>query len=151
MTQSSSVKIGWIVMFIMGIYIAVLGLLWMFGTESLTVAGFAPHAGQSWSDFAANNPKAAEMMLCNNELIGALSVVIGLVFAMMAWNAYRKAEKWAWYTFLFAGMLGWAGGLGHEITLDSPSGIVLPMIGIALLLIGLVIPARAILGGKPAK
>jgi hypothetical protein len=150
MAQSSSVKIGWIVMFIMGIYIAVLGLTWIFATEAMSARDFLLFAGERWSDFATNNPKPAEMMVMDARLTGVAFVVIGIVVAMMAWNAYSKAEKWAWYTALFAGILGWGSGIAYQITIASPSGVVLTMIGIALFLIGLVIPAKAILGKKSA-
>ena len=148
MAQSSSVKTGWIVMFIMGIYVAVVGLLWIFATEAMSARDFLVFAGESWSDFATNNPKPAELMIISDRLTGAMFVVIGIVVAMMAWNAYSKAEKWAWYTALFVGILGWGSAMAYQVTIASPSGVVLAIIGIALFLIGLVIPAKAILGGK---
>ena len=148
MAQSSSVKTGWIVMFIMGIYIAVLGLSWIFATEAMSARNFLLFAGERWSDFATNNPKPAEMMVMDARLTGAMSVVIGIVVAMMAWNAYSKAQRWAWYTSLFVGIVGWGSAMAYQTTIASPSGVVLAIIGIALFLIGLVIPAKAILGRK---
>ena len=36
MAQSSSVRIGWTVMLIMGIYIVILGLAWTLATEAMS-------------------------------------------------------------------------------------------------------------------
>lgn len=148
MAQSSSVKIGWVVMFIMGIYLAVLGLMSVFAYETTMTTSFRIYVGQDWSDFVANSPKPAEMMTMISRLTGANLIGIGIFIVMMAWNAYRKAQRWSWYTALFAGILGWGSGLAYQITIASPSGVVVTIIGSALFLIALLVPARAILGAK---
>ena len=140
-------KIGWIVMFIMGIYLAVLGLVSVFAYQAMALS-FRIYVGQSWSDFVANSPKPAEMMTMISRLTGASLIVMGIFIVMMAWNAYRKAQRWSWYTALFAGILGWGSGLAYQITIASPLGLVLTIIGSALFLIALLLPARAILGAK---
>lgn len=150
MAQPSSVRIGWIMMFIMGIYVAVLGLMWVFAHQAMATTSFPIYVGQNWSDFVANSPKAAEMMTMISRLTGAQSVAMGIVIVMIAWNAYRKAQRWSWYTALFAGILGWGSGASLQITIGSPSGIALTVIGIALFLIALLIPAKAILSKKSA-
>jgi len=147
MAQSSSVKIGWIVMFIMGIYLTVLGLMPVFAHEAMAPS-FRSYVGQDWSDFVANSPKPAEMMTMMTRLTGANLIGIGIFIVMMAWNAYRKAQRWSWYTALFAGILGWGSGLAYQITIASPLGVVVTTIGSALFLIALLVPARAILGAK---
>ena len=94
--QVSSIKIAWKVILVHGIYIAVLGLVWIFLTKTIGAFEFNSFTGESWSKFLANNPKSAELLIMETKLLGAMVLVVGLFVALMAWKSYSKAEKWSW-------------------------------------------------------
>ncbi|TKJ46874.1 hypothetical protein CEE34_06585 [Candidatus Aerophobetes bacterium Ae_b3a] len=79
----------------------------------------------------------------------ALSVSILAVF--LALTSYRKGEKSSWFAFLVPGIIVWGSNVAYYITLVSLMRTVLMLIGLLLLVIELVIPAKAILSGEAGK
>ena len=148
--QASSVKVAWKLMLALGIYIAVIGLLLIFLTKTMFIPDFTSFTAQSWSDFIASNPKPAELFMTVVRLLGAMAVVAGLFVALMAWKSYRKAEKWSWYTLLVTGIIGWGSSLTYYIAVGDLMGLVMVYVGIVLFVIGITLPAKAILGKKAA-
>jgi hypothetical protein len=60
-------------------------------------------------------------------------------------GSYRKAEKWSWWCLLVV-------GLAPALACIIIDGISLPVvIGLILIILGLAIPAKAILGNKSAQ
>jgi len=145
-----SVKVAWKVMLADGIYIAVIGLLLIFLTKTMFIPDFTLFTAQSWSDFLASNPKPAELSIMVVRLLGAMTLVAGLFVVLMAWKSYRKAEKWSWYTLLVTGIIGWGSSLTYYIAVGCLVGLVVVYIGIVLFVIGIALPAKAILGKKAA-
>lgn len=146
--ESKALGIGWKVMLVMGIYVIILGLLWLFGTAGMMAPGFTSATGQAWSNFVAGHPKVADYLIMTGRLSAAFGLAIGILVVFVAWNGYRKAEKWSWYAFLVVGTIAWGGALADQISTGSPMGIVIMTIGVILFLIGLLVPAKAILSGK---
>jgi len=148
--QASSVKVAWKVMLADGIYIAVIGLLLIFLTKTMFIPDFTLFTAQSWSDFLTSNPKPAELSIMVVKLLGAMTLVAGLFVVLMAWKSYRKAEKWSWYTLLVTGIIGWGSSLTYYIAVGCLVGLVVVYIGIVLFVIGIALPAKAILGKRAA-
>ncbi|MFQ6065753.1 MAG: hypothetical protein ACE5K3_00555 [bacterium] len=148
--QTSSVKIGWKVMLGTGIYVVVIGLLLIFLTKILFAPDFTSFTAQSWSDFLAASPKPAELFLIMGRHDGAMVLVVGLFVVLMSWKSYRKAEKWAWYTLLITGVIGWGSGISYYIVVGDPIGRVMTIAGAVAFIIAIAFPAKAILGKKAA-
>jgi len=146
--MQTSVKVAWKVMLADGIYVAVIGLLLIFLTKTMVAPDFTSFTAQSWSDFLASNPKPAELLILLSKAAGAWTFVIGLFIILMAWKSYRKAEKWSWYTFLVTGIVGWGSSLTYYIAVGCLVGLVVIYVGIVLFVIGIALPAKAILGKK---
>jgi len=148
--QASSVKVAWKVMLAMGIYVVVLGLLLIFLTKTMFVPDFTVFTAQSWSDFVTSNPKPAELFIIAERLLGAMVLMTGLFTVLIAWKSYSKAEKWSWYTLLVTGIIGWGSWLTYLMAIGCLMFIVLAVVGIVLFVIGIALPAKAILGKKAA-
>ena len=148
--QASSVKVAWKVMLAMGIYVVVLGLLLIFLTKTMFVPDFTAFTAQSWSDFVTSNPKPAELFIIAERLLGAMVLMTGLFTVLVAWKSYSKAEKWSWYTLLVTGIIGWGSWLTYLMAIGCLMFIVLAVVGIVLFVIGIALPAKAILGKKAA-
>lgn len=148
--QASSVKVAWKVMLANGIDVAVIGLFLIFLTKTMFAPDFTIFTGQSWSDFVASNSQPAELFIIAVRLLGAMTLVAGLFVVLMAWKSYSKAEKWSWYTLLVTGIIGWGSSLTYYLTVVCLSGLVVVYVGIVLFVIGIALPARAILGKKAA-
>lgn len=147
--QTSSVKIASKVMFAMGMYTLVMSLFWIFLTEVIFVSDFLAYTGQSYSDFLASNPKPAELYIITKKLFGIAMFLISLLIILITQKSYSRGEKWSWYALLIAGTTLWGSLIGYRIVIGylAPS-IVTFIIGAALFVIGIALPAKEILGKK---
>ncbi|MCP8311630.1 MAG: hypothetical protein L6M37_01590 [Candidatus Methylarchaceae archaeon HK02M1] len=147
--QASSVKIASKVMFIMGIYALAISLFWIFLTELMFMSDYAAYTGQSWSDFLASSLKPAEIYLITKRLLGVEIFLISLLIIFVTLKSYSKAEKWSWYALLIAGIILWGSLIGYRIVIGylAPS-IVTFIIGLVLFVVGITLPAKAILSKK---
>jgi len=149
--ESKALKTGSIVMVVMAVYGLIFGLIWLFAAEALTTPVFDSFTGQTWSDFVTANAKAADLWVMNNRLTVAMALAVSILGIFLALTSYRKGEKWSWFAFLVSGIIVWGSHVAYYITLASSIDMVLMLIGLVLLVIGLAIPAKAILGGKANK
>ena len=147
--QESSVKTASKVMLAMGMYALIMSLFWIFLTELIFVSDFLGYTGQSYSDFLASSPKSAEIYMITKKLLGITLSLISLLIILITQKSYSRAEKWSWYALLIAGIILWGSLIGYRIVIGylAPS-IVTFIIGAALFVVGIVLPAKEILGKK---
>ena len=148
--QSSSVRMASKVMAAMGVYALIMSVLWIFMTELIFMSDFAAYTGQSYSDFLASIPKPAEMYIITKKLLGVTLFLISLLIIIINHKSYSRGEKWSWYALLIAGIMLWGSLIGYRIVIGylAPS-IVAFVIGAALFVVGISLPAKAILEKKP--
>ncbi len=144
--QTSSVKTASKVMYAMGIYTVVMSLFWIFLTEVIFVSDFLAFTGQSYADYLASSPKTAELYMITKKLWGVTMLLTGLLIIFITQKSYSKAEKWSWYALLIAGITLWGSLIGYRFIIGyiAPS-IVTFIIGTALFVIGIALPAKEIL------
>jgi hypothetical protein len=144
--QTSSVKIASKVMYVMGIYTLVMSLFWIFLTEVIFVSDFLAFTGQSYADFLASSPESAELYIITKKLWGVTMLLISLLIIFITKKSYSKAEKWSWYALLITGIMLWGSLMGYRFVIGyvAPS-IVTFVIGTALFVIGIALPAKEIL------
>ena len=149
--QASSVKIGSKVMLVMGVYTLVVSLLWIFVTEVAFVSDVAVYTGQTWSDFLASSPKHAQLYIITKKLLGIELLLASILTIFITQKSYVKAEKWSWYALSIAGILTWGSLIAYRIVIGylESIGIMTFLVGIILFVIGIALPAKAILGKKP--
>jgi hypothetical protein len=144
--QTSSVKIASKIMYVMGIYTLVMSLFWIFLTEVIFVSDFLAFTGQSYADFLASSPEPAELYIITKKLWGVTMLLISLLIIFITKKSYSKAEKWSWYALLITGIMLWGSLMGYRFVIGyiAPS-IVTFVIGTALFVIGIALPANEIL------
>lgn len=137
--KSVTLKIAWILLLVLGILI-VLG-----GLGSLYVAywgfGDAP-AGVQLSELAKVNPELPAALRGRRATAASLAVTCGILFAWMAATAFKKAERWAWYSLLSAVGIGAVLSLLRVAVVGTTAGIAGPGLILALLLVALAISYR---------
>ncbi len=148
--QESSVKIGSWFMIAMGIYALITAVLLIFVTEMAFVSDFGAYTGQPYADFLTSNPKPAELWLMTKRLIGIERVATSLLIIFITQKSYRRGEKWSWFALLITGVITWGSLIGYRIAIGyvESVGIATPILGLALLFVGLTIPAKGIFGEK---
>ena len=147
----SSIKIGSSIMMAMAVFALVVSLLWVTITEVMFVSDFLAYTGEDLADALATGSKSAELWLTTKKLWGVELLTISLLTIFITAKSYAKGEKWSWYALLIAGCILWGSLIGYKLaigyfqpTMSSMTFIV----GALLFAIGLIIPAKAILGKK---
>lgn len=146
----SFINIGSKLMFIMGIYLFVLSILWVFLTEIMFVSDILAFTGQSWSELLASSPKTAELYMLTKKLLGFELLLISLLIIFITQKSYSKGEKWSWYALFIAGIFTWGSLIGYRFIIGywaSTSSLTF-IVGAILFVLGMVIPARAIFKEK---
>jgi hypothetical protein len=112
-------------------------------TEVAFVSDVAAHTGQSYSDFLTSSPKNAELFLFQKRLIGIEKLATSLLIILITEKSYSRGEKWSWYALLITGIITWGSLIGYRFAIGyvESTGVATPIIGLAL-------PAKAILGKK---
>jgi uncharacterized membrane protein HdeD (DUF308 family) len=55
---------------------------------------------------------------------------------------FKKAQRWAWWAFLFAGGIAWIFGLVTQIAEGDMMNMIGHVIGIGLWLVGILLPIK---------
>ena len=70
------------------------------GGKGILPAGFEGYSGASWSDLAAASPLVAGYMKVLFRIYGVYCVLFGFMGSAIAVTAFRRGERWAWWTLL---------------------------------------------------
>lgn len=100
--QSKKIRISWRVVLIQACIGLIISIITMINPKLLVEDDFKVFIGLEWNTFVESNQQVANyLLLIFRELsvIGFLLYCFSIAIIIMA---YRKGEKWAWYT-LFAG------------------------------------------------
>lgn len=148
----SAIKKGSTVMFTMGVYTLVMGVLWVMVTEVVFVSDFMGYTGQSYQDYLAAAPIYAEIYIITKKLVGAMISIVGVLILLVTKNGYSEGEKWSWYTLLIAGALLWCTLIGYRVYIGyvAPS-IITFLLGALLWAVGIALPAKEILLSQRAR
>ena len=84
------------------------------GGKAILPAGFEGYAGGVWLQLAETTPRVAGYMKVLYRMYGIYCVLFGLLSGAIALTAFRRNERWAWWTLLVANTIA----LGSAITYD---------------------------------
>lgn len=149
--QTRSAKIGLTLMMAQAVYGLVLSLFWILITDVMFVSIFAGYTGQTLSDALASQSKAAELWLITQRMVGLQLLPISVLMIFVTRKSYSKGEKWSWFALLIAGAVMWGSLIAYKIVtgyFDPTISSTTFLIGALLFIMGIALPARAILGQK---
>jgi len=72
------------------------------GGKAILPAGFEGYSSGSWSALVADAPASAGYMAVLYRLYGMYCVLFGVMGSMITLTAFRRGERWAWWTLLVA-------------------------------------------------
>ena len=70
------------------------------GGKGILPAGYEGYSGLSWSDLVNASPQIAGYMKVLFRMYGVYCVLFGLMSSVIAMTAFRRGERWAWWTLL---------------------------------------------------
>jgi hypothetical protein len=79
------------------------------GSVPILAAEYKGFTGHSWSELASASPMTTAFVTVIYRVYGAYNVVFGLMAGAIALTAFRRGDRWAWWTLL----------VGHTIALGS--------------------------------
>jgi hypothetical protein len=144
--KKSKLEIGSFFILFMGIYTVVMALLWIFVTEIMFVSDFAYYTGQTYQQYLAIAPEFAEIYIITKKLVGFILLANGVMVVLINQKSYLKSEKWSWYAILIGGGISWSTFIIYKIYIGYIGlSMITFVVGISLLIVGLVLPAKEIL------
>lgn len=149
--QTRATRIGLTLMMAQAVYGLVLSLFWILVTHVMFVSIFAGYTGQTLSDALASQSKAAELWLITQRMVGVQLLPLSVLMIFVTRKSYNKGEKWSWYALLIAGAVMWGSLIAYKVVtgyFDPTISSTTFVIGAILFILGIALPARAILGQK---
>lgn len=103
------------------------------GGKAILPAGYEGYSGGSWSELAGASPLIAGYMTLLYRMYGIYCVLFGLMGSAIAVTAFRRGERWAWWTLLVGNTVA----LVSAITMDKLANAIGPFevteyVGVAL-------------------
>ncbi len=68
------------------------------GGQAILPAAYEGYSGGSWSELQSASPTAANYMIVLYRMYGIYCLVFGLMGSAIAVTAYRRGDRWAWWT-----------------------------------------------------
>jgi hypothetical protein len=134
--------------------ILLVGLL--FGTAYTLVIIVSPQTVanstlQARADMSLENVQdkgAAETIVTYARHMGVFGLTTNIAMFFVLFMGFKKAQKWAWWAFLFTGGIAWIFGLVTQIGEGDKMNMIGHVIGIGLWLIGILLPIKVFFGKK---
>jgi len=89
------------------------------GGKAILPAGFEGYSGGSWSEFAGASPLAAGYMAVLFRMYGIYNVLLGLLCSVIAVTAFRRGERWAWWTLLVGNTVALVAAMTYDKTVNA--------------------------------
>lgn len=115
-------QIAWILILIVNVSYILWGLgaaLWPDhllgpGGKAILPAGFEGYSGGSWSHLVDATPLAAGYMTVLYRLHGTNCALFGFMSGAVAVTAFRRGERWAWWTLLIGNTVALASAMTYD-------------------------------------
>ena len=111
------------------------------GVPILT-AGYEHFTGYSWSDLANTFPNARDYMTVLFRVYGAFNVAVGVLATAIACTAFRRGERWAWWTLLVGNVIAYGSAMSYDRLVNAIGPFeMMEYVGIAAVFAALAIKA----------
>jgi hypothetical protein len=148
METKKSIQISFIILLIMTILALVYGFLAMIKPDFFVARSFQLYVEQSWNDHLSASPVLSNYILILERMAGGNGFAVSIGGLFVLFTAFKKAEKWAWFFIAAISTVGWVNVLVGNIAVKNPITITVIIVGLVLLVIGLLIPAKDFLGKR---
>ncbi len=141
------VKQGARITFLNGIYMALLGVFYIFFVRFNMKQNFNS-IDQLWGFFAKFNPEITFLFFLFNIIIGIFLISNGITIMYLSDFIIKRKEKMTWVVLFLSQIISWGGLLILSILFKNIILIVLSFIGWISFIIGMVLPIRYYLQKK---
>jgi hypothetical protein len=84
------------------------------GGKAILPAGYEGYSGGSWPALVGSSPLSAGYMAVLYRMYGVYNVLFGLMSGVITVTAFRRGERWAWWTLLVANTVGLVSAIAYD-------------------------------------
>jgi hypothetical protein len=122
------------------------------GGKAILPAGFEGYSGSSWSEFLRASPMTATYVVLLFRMYGIYCMVFGLMGSAIAATAFRRGDRWAWWTLLVGNTIALASAMRYDWIVNAIGPFELTeYLGLALVCGALAITAPFLSAGRPLR
>ena len=81
------------------------------GGKGILPAAYEGYSGGSWSELAGTSPLIAGYMAVLYRMYGIYCTIFGVMATAIAFTAFRRGERWAWWTLLIGNTVALASAI----------------------------------------
>jgi len=122
------------------------------GGKAILPAGFEGYSGESWSELASASPLITGYMRLLYRLYGAYCVLFGFMASAITATAFRRGERWAWWTLLVGNTAALLSAMVYDRTVNAIGPFELTeYLGLVLIWGALAVTAPFHAAGRPLR
>jgi hypothetical protein len=122
------------------------------GGKAILPAGYEGYSGGSWSELVGASPLIAGYITLLFRMYGLYCVLFGLMGSVIAVTAFRRGERWAWWTLLVGNTVALVSAMTYDMTVSAIGPFELTeYLGLALVWGALAVTARFRAEGPPVR
>jgi hypothetical protein len=89
------------------------------GGKAILPAGYEGYTGGSWQELASASPLTAGYATVLFRMYGLYCVLFGIMGSAIAVTAFRRGERWAWWTLLVANTVALLSAMTYDKTVHA--------------------------------
>ena len=112
------------------------------GGTPILIAGYEGFTKGSWSELAGTSPMAARYMEVLFRMYGMYNFVFGLVTVAITLTAFRRGERWAWWTLLAGNTIALVSAMTYDRLVNAIGPFEMSeYVGLAMIFVALALTA----------
>src|SRR5262245_33034635 len=122
------------------------------GGKGILPAAYEGYSGGSWSELAGTSPLIAGYMAVVFRMYGIYCVLFGLMASAIAVTAFRRGDRWAWWTLLVGNTIALASAMRYDWMVNAIGPFELTeYLGLAMIYGALAITAPSLAARRPLR
>ena len=122
------------------------------GGKAILPAGYEGFSNGSWPELLRSSPMTAQYMVVLFRMYGIYCVLFGLMAGVIAATAFRRGDRWAWWTLLIANTIAFVTAMRYDWIVNAIGPFELTeYLGLALIYGALAATAPFITPGRPIR
>jgi len=89
------------------------------GGKAILPAGYEGYSGGSWPELTGASPLIAGYMTVLYRMYGVYNVLFGLLGSAIAITAFRRGERWAWWTLLVGNTVALVSAMTYDWAVNA--------------------------------
>jgi len=122
------------------------------GGRAILPAGYEGYSGGSWTTLLNTSPASAAYMAVLYRLYGVYCVLFGFMGSMVTVTAFRRGERWAWWTLFIGNTVALVSAMTYDRTVHAIGPFELTeYLGLAMIWTALAVTSPFREGGRPVR